>query len=290
MWHFSPAVRRDAAIPTALWRASEKALARTEADEEEFPVVVAHASEVLDGDDWRPPSRAITSDTRYLLVADVPVPALVRLSSVFDLRRPEQRMHVTADQRAIARLLIARCRDVPWEGIVDAYLVGRTLHLLQGDFSFRSFPGDHVPSLREMDAGELESFELDDDGSFLYWPAADLHLGASQLLQAVDPSYLADVEVRRYPASAATGALIADLREKRGLRQRDIEGLSERHVRRIEQGIARLTGDSAGKLAGAFGLGLDEFLLQVASAVAADRSTDAEGIVQEAHQSSRPRS
>jgi transcriptional regulator with XRE-family HTH domain len=83
------------------------------------------------------------------------------------------------------------------------------------------------------------------------------------------------VEVRRYPASAATGALIAELRENRGLRQRDIEGLSERHVRRIEQGIARLTGDSAGKLAGAFGLGLDEFLFHVASSVAADRSADA---------------
>jgi hypothetical protein len=274
MWYFSPAVRGDAANPTALWRASASATARGGQDELEFPVVVAQASEMLDGDAWRLPSAAITSDTRYLIVADVPVPALIRLSSLFDLRRPEQRMHVTTDRRAIARVLIARCRDVPWEGIVDAYLVGRTLHLLQGDFSFRSFPVDAVPSLRDMDTEALGHFELDEDGSFLYWPAADLHLGASQLLQAVDPSYLAEVEVRRYPASAATGALIADLRENRGLRQRDIEGLSERHVRRIEQGIARLTGDSAAKLARAFGLELHEFLLQIATALAAERSAD----------------
>jgi hypothetical protein len=275
MWYFSPAVRRDPAIPAALWRASENAAARSKQDEQEFPVVIARASEILCGDAWWPPSAAITSDTRYLIVADVPVPALVRLSSLFDVRRPEQRMHVTTDRRAIARLLIARCRDVRWEGIADAYLVGRTLHLLQGDLSFRSFPVDEVPSLRDMDTEEVGRFELDDDGSFLYWPAAELHLGASQLLQAVDPSYLADVEVRRYPASAATGALIAELRENRGLRQRDIEGLSERHVRRIEQGIARLTADSAAKLAGAFGLELSDFLSQVAKAVTAHSSADA---------------
>ncbi len=273
MWHFSPAVRRDTAISAALWRASENGAAGRRQDEH-FPVVVALASEVLGG--WRPTSAAITSETRYLIVADVPVPALIRLSSLFDLRRPEQRMHVTTDRRAIARLLIARCRDVAWEGIADAYLLRRTLHLLHGDFSFRSFPVDQIPTLSDMDTEELGRFELDEDGSFLYWPAADLHLGASQLLQAVDPSFLADVEVRRYPASAAMGAFIAELREHRGLRQRDIEGLSERHVRRIEQGIARITGDSAAKLAGAFGMELDEFLFQIANAVTADRSADTE--------------
>ncbi|MQA91673.1 MAG: hypothetical protein GEU90_15855 [Gemmatimonas sp.] len=65
---------------------------------------------------------------------------------------------------------------------------------------------DEVPSLREMDREERGCFELDEDGSFLDWSAADLHLGASQLLQAVDLSYLAGVEIRRCPASAATGA------------------------------------------------------------------------------------
>lgn len=77
--------------------------------------------------------------------------------------------------------------------------------------------------------------------------------------------------MRRYPASAATGALIGELRESRGLRQRDIDGLSERHVRRIEQGIARLTAESATKLACSFGPELNELLMQVANAVRADR-------------------
>lgn len=268
MWCYSPCIRKTAAVPALLWRSKESVAACRDADEREFPVVVACASDVLGAAEWRPPQSAVTSDTRYLLIADVPVPALGRLSSVFDVRRPEQRMHVTEDAQAVVRLLIAQHRDAPLEGIVDAYLLESTLFLLLGDFSIRSFPVAAVPSLCELDPRDRAAFELDEDGSYLYWPVADLHLGVSQILQAVDPPYLADIEVRRFPGSAAIGARIATLRKARDIRQRDIEGLSERHVRRIEQGVARLTGDSAVKLAGALAMDLDEFLAEVAQAAA----------------------
>ena len=67
-----------------------------------------------------------------------------------------------------------------------------------------------------------------------------------------------------------TRRLSIGLSESRGLRQRDIEGLSERHVRRIEQGIARLTGDSAAKLAGPFRMEMDELLQRISTSVSAD--------------------
>ena len=276
MWYYSPCIRKTAAVPAALWRSKESAAACRDPDDLEFSVVVACASDILGATEWRPPQSAVTSDTRYLFIADIPIPALARLSSVFDVRRPEQRMHVTADAQAVVRLLIAQHREAPLEGIVDAYLLGNTLVLLLGDFSIRSFPVDAVPSLRELNPSDRAAFELDEDGSYLYWPVADLHLGVSQLLQAVDPPYLADVEVRRFPASAAIGARIAALREARDLRQRDIEGVSERHVRRIEQGIARLTGDGAVKLAGALAMNLNDFLAEVAEAAAESRAVHAE--------------
>lgn len=277
MWYYSPGVRKAAAVPAALWRPKDAAAACRDPDDREFPVVVACASDILGADEWRPPPSAITKETRYLLIADTPIPALPRLSSVFDVRRPELRMHVTPDAQAVGRLLIAQHRDAPMEGIVDAYLLETTLVLLLGDFSIRTFPVDKVPSLWEMQPAGWGAFELDEDGSYLYWAAPDLHLGVSQLLQAVDPSYLADIETLRYPASAAIGARIAALREERELRQRDIQGLSERHVRRIEQGVARLTGDSAVKLAEAFALDLGDFLAEVAEAAAESRVVGAEG-------------
>ena len=63
------------------------------------------------------------------------------------------------------------------------------------------------------------------------------------------------------------------LREARGLRQKDVSDLSERQVRRIEQGVSRLTEPSARAFADAFGVTLGEFLDEVArraSALAKD--------------------
>ena len=278
MWYFSPSVRTAAPVPARLGRAAGAARACRDHEGEEVPVIVACAADLLGSDAWRPPRSAISGETRYLVVADVPVPALVRLGSIFDLRRPEQRMHVTPDPQAVVRLLLAQHRDMPFEGIVDAYLLGDALVLLLGDFSIRSFPVGAVPTLRDLDVAQRAAFELDEDGSYLYWPAADLHLGVSQLLQAVDPPYLADIEVRRFPASTAIGTRISELREARELRQRDVPGLSERHVRRIEQGIARLTGESAMKLSSALGLSLDGFLTEVARAAAETRIAEVEAV------------
>ncbi|HET7274103.1 MAG TPA: helix-turn-helix transcriptional regulator [Longimicrobiaceae bacterium] len=270
--YFSPAIRESPDIRLNLWRAVDSTQPRLEDESAEFPVIFVAASDILGGEVWRPPLSAMTSESRYVIIADVPIPALARLSSVFDLRRPDQRMHVTKDHLAIKRLLIARCRVNPMEGIGDAYLLGKSLTLLLGDVTIRSFPVSKIPVLHGMNWDDISNFEIDEDGSFLLWPEADLHLGVSQLLQAVDPSYLADIEVRRFPASAAIGEMVSEIRDLKGLRQRDIDGMSERHVRRIEQGVARLTGDTAARLARAFDIELHEFLAQVSQAATASRT------------------
>lgn len=266
-------------MPAPLWRRTHGSASFCNHEDLEFPLVVACASDVLGVDGWRPPEGAVSAETRYLILADVPTPALGRLISIFDVRRPEQRMHITQDVQSITRLLIAQLRDVPFEGIVDAYLLAGTLVLLLGDFTMRSFPIEQIPFLQGQNHQSAAAFEIDGDGSYLYWPAADLHIGVSQLLQAVDPTYLADVEIRRLPASAAIGKSIAKMREDRSLRQRDIPGLSERHVRRIEQGVSQLTSDAAQKLATAFHMDMEVFLGSVA--VAAASAADSGVVVEE---------
>lgn len=264
-WVFSPSVLELAPVPERLLKQARKAVA-FQRQALPFPVVVGYASDILGSRNWLPPEDTVNTATRYLIVADVPDAAMLRLVSLFDVRRPELRMHVTRDPIAVRRLLTARFRDAPWEGIVDAYALADDLVLLLGDFSIRSFRAHRIAGLQRP--AKLEAFEIDEDGSFLYWPELDLHLGVPQLLQAFDPSYLADVEVERFRASAAIGAAIAALREERGLRQSDIANFSERQVRRVEQGISRLTGDAARKLASAFQMGLAEFLEYVARAAA----------------------
>jgi transcriptional regulator with XRE-family HTH domain len=202
---------------------------------------------------------------------DVPVPSLMRLPPSLRLHRPDQRLHLTQDTFAVRRLLIAQRRQHPLEGIVDCYLLGEDLTLLLGDLTTRSFPTQQVPSLAGMSLAERARFQIDQDGSFLYWPEHDLHLGASQLLQMVDPGYRADVVMERYSRDFS-GAAIAQMREARKLRQADIEGLSERQVRRIEQGISQLTAGAAFRFAAAFDLSFRNFLDDMAKRAAAIRA------------------
>jgi hypothetical protein len=234
------------------------------------PLVVALASEVLGG--ALLPAWSGGTDVHFLVLADVPEPALMRLPAVLRLHRPDLRLHVTRDFGVLRRLLIAWSRAEAMRGIVDAYAVAGELCLMLGDGTLRGFPLDGVPGVRELPARARAAFEVDEDGSFLHWPEGDLHLGVSQLLQAFDPMHLADVEIER-SSRDHWGRAVALLREARGLRQKDVRDLSERQVRRIEQGISRLTEPSARAFADAFGVTLGEFLDEVArraSALAKD--------------------
>jgi hypothetical protein len=159
-------------------------------------------------------------------------------------------------------VILSFARDEGWEAILDAYVLRDHLVVVLGDFRVAEFPRERLPGLGGRPAPNLPEFEIDSSGSFLYWPSLDLHLGASQLLQAVDPMHLADVEIRRYATSKVSTALLT-IREGAGLRQRDIDGLSERQVRRLEKEESRLTAEAAVNYASSLGCSLDEFLARL---------------------------
>lgn len=231
----------------------------------EHDMVVATAGDLLGsgGDvlpDWA------DAETRYLVVSDVPEAALLRLPGVLGMHKPHLRLHTSRDPGVVKRLLIAQTRGEAWEGLVDAYVLGTSLITVLGDLTIREFPVLRLPRLKEASSTELASFELDSSGSYLYWESKDLHLGASQLLQAVDPMYLTDVEIQRYAMEKVSLALL-DMRESRSLNQRDIPGLSERQVRRLEREESRLTVEAAEKFADAFELSLSDFLSELSERV-----------------------
>jgi hypothetical protein len=226
------------------------------------PVIAGFASEFIlpmPGD--RLPRRRGAS-TRYLAVIDVPEPALMRLPGVLELRRPEYRLHVTRDVGVVRRLLVSSLREDARLGVVDAYVLGDSLVVLTGDFELRSFPIVRVPALASIPPAERSAFEVDADGSFLHWPAHDLHLGVSQLLQAADPAFLVDIEIERN-SNDFSGRALRTIREERGLRQADVPGLSERQVRRIEDGVSRLRPASARSFADALEMTVAELLAEI---------------------------
>lgn len=221
-------------------------------------LVVALASELMGQDRLELPNW-VDTETRYLVVLDVPEQAVLRLASRLRLHKPDRRLHVCRDPSVVKRLVIALKRPAPWEGILDAYVLQDSLVMVLGDMSVRTFPVGRLPKVRQFEPDVVRRFEIDSSGSYLHWPDPDVHMGPSQMLQAVDPAHLADVEIRRYEIENVSQALL-DMRHGRQLKQTEIPGLSERHVRRLEKEEIRLTVDAANKFARAFELKLAEFM------------------------------
>jgi hypothetical protein len=263
----SRAAQKFAALPAHLRKAAHDA----PAEGLKTPVCVICASEVLASGPVQLPPIGSGTETRYLVLVDVPEQALVRLPRALGVQRPEYRLYQTPDPGALRRLLIALARPEPMFGIVDAYVVGASLHVLTGDFEFRCFPVRKIPALSRLPAADRPRFTVDVDGSYLHWPARDIHLGVSQLLQEADPAFMADVAIRRSERDKL-GPALRTLREEVGIRQSDVAGIGERQVHRIETGVSRLRYESAQKFAKAFGMTTGALLTELAQRAAAQRT------------------
>ncbi|BAW97248.1 hypothetical protein NIES970_21990 [[Synechococcus] sp. NIES-970] len=95
---------------------------------------------------------------------------------------------------------------------------------------------DSLPALKRIEPEDWPNFELDADGSYLYWKKADIHLDLDALRCAVDPVWKQKAEAIKLSHDQAFGQAIATLRKQHKLRQSDIVGLSARQVSRIENG------------------------------------------------------
>lgn len=256
-------------LPDAGFRCQARQLSASTHGGAEPGLVVAWASELLGPGRITLP-QWVDADTHYLVVLDVPEPAVLRLVWTLRLHKPDRRLRVSRDPLVVKRLVIALKRPAPWEGILDAYVLHDSLLVVLGDMSVKEFPIRRLPRVGGLDPAKFGRFEIDSAGSFLFWPDQDVHMGPSQMLQAVDPAYLAEVEIGRYEMAGVSLAL-RDMRTDRQLKQTEIPGLSERHVRRLEKGRARLTVQAAARFAGAFGLTVSEFLDELSGRIAGRR-------------------
>ena len=121
-----------------------------------------------------------------------------------------------------------------------------------------------VPALARLPVDERAGFEIADDVSYLHWPASDVHLDLDALRVAVDPKARDAPRVDRLRRDERFGKAVARVRERAGLRQEDIPGVSARQVRRIEAG-AFPRAATLEKLAEAHGMGVKGYLDLVAA-------------------------
>jgi hypothetical protein len=125
---------------------------------------------------------------------------------------------------------------------------------------------DSMSSLKRISAADRASFTIDEDGSYIHWPGPDIHLDLDAIRAGIDPDARARAEAARALHDSRYGAAIAKLRLRMGLKQSQIQGLSERQVRRIEKGDGT-TYEALRRLAAAHRMDLDSYLRELAVSV-----------------------
>lgn len=103
-------------------------------------------------------------------------------------------------------------------------------------------------------------FEIYSEGAYIHWPGLNVHLGMEAIRVACDPELKHQYQRERLKDDHDTGLAIRTLREEAALRQSDIEGVSNRQVRRIEQGEVRARTATLNYFAEAHGLELNAYL------------------------------
>ncbi|MGA2617179.1 MAG: DUF2442 domain-containing protein [Thermoguttaceae bacterium] len=207
---------------------------------------------------------------RHLVfVEDMPVEAIPSRVSRLNVR-DSRRLHIVMERnlpaisaiikRAISGMAIIQDPS----RIVDAWVEGANLVVLSPSFQRLYVPVTELARYLGNHPERIKAFEIDEDGSYLHWPHADVHLGWEQLQGIVDPTILVAAQRRSEAFNRKYGAAIRGLREDRGLKQSDIRGIADRHLRRIEHGQIAATSSVLRALAEAHAMSLADYLGELA--------------------------
>ena len=156
-----------------------------------------------------------------------------------------------------------------WEWEAEAELIAiasastDSLFVMGCDLKTWEIPFSSLPGLDLVPQSERGNFELDEDGSYLYWECADLHVDLEDIKAAVDPEFFEQLLIAKLEYGKSFGKAIAAVRKAHKLNQDAIKGISDRHLRRIENEGQQPTLDALKKLAMSHGLDLEGYLAQV---------------------------
>jgi hypothetical protein len=126
-------------------------------------------------------------------------------------------------------------------------------------------PVEAIPSIARMDPSSQSKFIVSESGSRIHWPDDDVDLTAESIRAFADPQVRREQQAARRAEAALYAKAIRSLREQHGLRQSDVPGLTERQVRRLEEGDTMPRVATLQKLARAHGMDVDAYVAALAA-------------------------
>ena len=201
----------------------------------------------------------------YLLICEHLCKAFPERQALLAVRNPEYIHHAETPngngiQVVLKRFFSTMSHEDQAERVFDAWWEKETLVVLSPRFRRLHVPIEKLRPLNGKPRTDVERFEIDDDGAYLYWPSLDVHLGWEQFAQATDEREYLKARQQSEKFNRRYGDAIRRLREGKGLRQSDIGGLTPRQVGRIERGECRATHSALSKFADAHKMNLSDYM------------------------------
>jgi len=152
--------------------------------------------------------------------------------------------------------------------IADAVVIRDRLLVVSCGLERLEVPFKAIRCLKGIPVADRARFEIDPDGSHIFWPASDVHLDWDSLRFAVDEPAGRSAKAEGIRRNARIGAAISALRSSTGLSTECIAGVSGRQLRRIETGECVPRTTTMEKLANSHGMTLTEYLDSLAKSLA----------------------
>lgn len=187
------------------------------------------------------------------------------LQGLFDVVRKIAHEPFVAAAESVRRVVHAHQLGAETKLIASAAIEDGVLVVWSCEPKRYEAPIAEILAPARMPKSQLSRFEVSSSGSRIHWLDADVDLDLDTIRAHADPEVRARHEQERRAEASRYASSIRALREERGLTQGQIEGLSARQVRRLEQGETMPQSETLKKLAAAHAMGVDEYLVELAA-------------------------
>jgi hypothetical protein len=176
----------------------------------------------------------------------------------------EREPFIAGELDAVRRIVFARRQGAEDDLIASATIDDDKLVVWNCEPRRFEVPVAELPVLAKMSADVRANFEVSQSGSRIRWPGADVDINLDTIREIADPELRREHEARARHEAARYARALRQLREEKGLKQSDIEGLTDRQVRRLEEGGTVPQIETLKKLAAAHGMSINDYLNELA--------------------------
>ncbi len=149
--------------------------------------------------------------------------------------------------------------------IADASCDDSRLYVMTSSGKKITIPFEQIKSLKDSSYKVRSNFRVSEEGSYIHWPDNDLHMDLDGLMVLIDQSYRDRAKLESLRYNTVFGAGVASIRKECCVTQSEIDGVSEKEIRRIEKGEIFPNSSTIKKMAKAHSLNFDEYLNKIAN-------------------------